>query len=221
MALIVLLSFPLTYYVPLFTSSKQFDPLHHLHGIAFFTWFGLYVWQTQLVGAGKVSRHREIGLVGFLLTGVLVPLGFWMAQRAAEIRLASGFTKPYEFTWYNVSDISLFTGFMLGAVLMVTKHTDWHRRLIFVAALCLMAPAATRWTIKVPYLDPLVLDMAAYLVVYPFLIALALYDRRTIGKLHTATLVSMLILIPIHVSNALIARTDWWNEVAPTLIGPP
>jgi len=218
---IVLASFPLTYYLPVLNSSRQFHALHHIHGIAFFAWIGLYVVQTQLVASRKVARHREIGLLGFLLTGAVILLGYWMTQRAAEIRLANGVSRPYEFSWYNLSDIGLFAGFMLGAVLLVTRHTDWHRRLVYVAALCLMAPAATRWTLKLPYLNPVALDVAVYAIVYPFLIALALYDRRTLGKMHTATLISFCILPLVHISNAFIARTDWWNDIAPGLIGPP
>ena len=49
MAAIVTLSFPLTYYLPVISGSRRFDTLHHLHGVAFFGWFALYVWQTQLV----------------------------------------------------------------------------------------------------------------------------------------------------------------------------
>jgi len=49
MAAIVVLSFPVTYYFPVALGSGDFDTLHHVHGLAFFAWFGLYVWQTQLV----------------------------------------------------------------------------------------------------------------------------------------------------------------------------
>jgi hypothetical protein len=99
MAIIVLLSFPLTYYLPLVTASKQFQVLHHVHGLAFFAWIGLYVWQTQLAMRGKMARHRELGLLGFTLTGAVILLGSWMVQRAAELRIASAVTSPYEFTW--------------------------------------------------------------------------------------------------------------------------
>ena len=160
-------------------------------------------------------------MIGFSLTGAVILLGFWMTQRAAEIRLVAGISTPYEFSWYNLSDMVLFTGFMLGGVLLVTRRIDWHRRLVYVAALCLMAPAATRWTLKLPYLDPLALDIATYAIIYPFLIALALFDRRTLGKVHAATIVSFVILAPVHISNAYIARTEWWNTVAPALIGAP
>jgi hypothetical protein len=47
----------------------------------------------------------------------------------------------------------------------------------------LVAPAATRWTLQIPGFDPFLLDIAAYVVMYPFLFALALFDWRTWGKL--------------------------------------
>ena len=221
MGVIVVLSFPLTYYMPALTGSRHFHLLHHLHGLAYFAWIGLYVWQTRLAATGRIARHREIGLAGFALTGALVPLGVWMAQRAAEIRAAKDVPHPYEFTWFNLTDIGLFTGLMIASILLVTKHKEWHRRLTFTAALCLVAPAATRWTLKMPGLDPLFLDIAVYFVMDPFLIALLLFDRRTLGKFHPATLTCVAILIPVQVASAFIARSDWWNTLAPSLIGPP
>lgn len=190
MAVIVALSFPLTYYAPVISGSHRFDTLHHLHALAFFGWFALYVWQTQLAARGQIARHREIGLAGFALTGAMIPLGVWMAQRAAEMRKAAGAARPYEFTWFNFVDISLFAGLMAASILLVTRRKEWHRRLTYVAALCLAAPATTRWTLKFPLLSPLPLDIFVYLVMDPFLLALALYDRRTLGRVHPATLTS-------------------------------
>jgi hypothetical protein len=219
MAVIVVLSFPLTYFLPLVTASKQFQMLHHVHGLVFFAWIGLYVWQTQLAMRGKMARHRELRLLGFTLTGAVILLGYWMAQRAAESRITSGFTAPYEVTWYKIVDISLFSLLMLASILLVTKHKEWHRRLTFVAALCLVIPAATRWTLKLPYFDPFTLDIVAYVVFSPFLIALALYDFRTMGRLHRTTITCIAILLPLQVSSAWIARSEWWNNSAPWIIG--
>jgi hypothetical protein len=219
MAAIVLLSFPLTYYLPIMAGAHQFQTLHHMHAAAFFGWIGLYVWQTQLVARGQIARHREIGLAGFALTGTVVVLGVWMAQRAAQLRIGK-MERPYEFAWYNLVDITLFALLMVAAILLVTRHKEWHRRLVFVAALCLVAPAATRWTLKTPGIDPFLLDIAVYAIIYPFLIALALHDRRTHGKLHPATLTCFALLIPLHLSGASIARSGWWNALAPGLIGP-
>lgn len=224
LAAIVLLSFPLTYYLPLLmpaaAGARRFDTLHHLHALAFFAWIALYVWQTQLVARGRIARHREIGLAGFALSGAVIVLGVWMAQRAAQRRFGT-MAHPYEFSWFNLIDIGLFALFMIGAILLVTRHKEWHRRFTFAAALCLVAPAATRWTLKVPGIDPYILDITAYFIVYPFLIALLLFDRRTLGRFHPATLTAIALLLPVHLSSAGIARSAWWNAAAPALIGPP
>lgn len=220
MAAIVVLSFPVTYYYPVATGTDNFDTLHHVHGLACFAWFGLYVWQTRLVARGQIARHREIGLAGFALTGAMIPLGFWMAQRAAQRRLGTS-EHPYEFTWYNLVDISSFGVLMFAAIVMVTRHKEWHRRFAYVAALCLVGPAATRWTLRIPGLDPFMLDIVSYVVMYPFLIALAMFDWRTLRKLHPATWTSIAILVPLQISSVWIARSIWWNAIAPSLIGPP
>lgn len=221
MAAIVILSFPVTYFFPVITGTKQFHLLHHVHGVAFFAWIGVYVLQTQLASRGKMALHREIGLLGFALTGAVILLGYWMAQRAAEVRIASGFVNPYEFTYYNIVDISLFSIFMIGSIVLVTKNKEWHRRLTFAAALCLVIPAATRWTLKLPYFEPLTLDIVVYLIFYPFLIALVIYDFRTLRRLHRATFTCIAVLIPLQISSAWVARSDWWNSVAPLIVGSP
>lgn len=214
---IVLLSFPLTYYVPAITGSRRFELIHHLHGAAFFGWFGLYAWQSRLVAKGQVARHRELGLAAFALTGALVPLGVWMAARAAELRRLAGNDAPYAFSWFNLTDIALFGGLMLASILTVTRHREWHRRLTFAAALCLAAPAATRWTIRFPVMDPLALDLFSYLAFYPFLLALALHDRRTLGRVHPATLTCAAVMVPAQLAACFISRSAWWASVGPGL----
>ena len=88
----------------------------------------------------------------------------------------------------------------------------------FVAALYLVIPAATRWTLKLPYFDPFTLDIVVYLVFSPFLIALALYDFHTLGRLHRATIICIAILLPLQISAAWIARSEWWNNAASWII---
>jgi len=220
MAVLVLLSFPLTYYLPVVTGTQSFQLLYHVHGLACFAWIGLLAWQARLVAQGRIALHREIGLSGFALGGALILSGYWMAQRGGENRLAQGADQPWEFTYYNLIDISLFALLMIGAIVLVTRHVDWHRRLMYIAALCLVAPALTRWTLKLPLANSLLLDLLAYvLVTIPFLIALAAHDRRVLGHIHAATLGGAALVLPLQLSSPWIARSAWWNGIAPTLLG--
>ena len=217
-AALVLLSFPATYFIPLATGSKQFTLLRHLHGLAFFAWVGLFVVQTQLVRTGKVKLHRELGMAGVALAGAMLPLGIWQTVQAAGERQARGVEQPFEYAIYNLVDITVFCIAFAWAIFEATRRVEWHRRLIFVAFLNLFAPAFSRisWMTVIPFPWS---DMIPALVGDAVLIALAIYDKRKLGRIHPVTLGAMTILIPVHAISPLIARTDWWNSIAPLLFG--
>lgn len=107
-AALVVLSFPLTYFIPLMTGSKSFTLLRHLHGLAFFSWIFLYVIQTQLVRTSQVRLHRELGTASVALAGAMLPLGLWQAVTSASERQAAGAARPFEFSLYNFVDILVF-----------------------------------------------------------------------------------------------------------------
>lgn len=210
-------SFPFTYLKPFATGSRQFATLHHVHGLAFFTWLGLYVWQTQLAATGKIARHREIGLAALMVSGAMLPLGWWMTLYAARARMARGQAFPTEFSLYNVVDISLFTICVIAAVLTVTRNIEWHRRLMFAAAINLVGPAISRWFLPLPEVYPYT-DLGPNILADLFLIALALHDRKVLGRVHPATIIAALVMVPLHIIEPLIARSEGWNAIAPALI---
>lgn len=215
---LVVLSFPITYFIPLATNSKSFTLLRHLHGLAFFSWIALYLFQTLLVRKGNVRLHRELGIAGVALTGAMVPLGLWQAVTSAGERQAKGVAQPFEFSIYNLVDILVFSVAFGWAIYEATRRIEWHRRLMFVAALNLFGPAFSRVVFLVPIPFPW-LDMAPNLVADALLIALALYDRKTLGRIHPVTLGAALLLIPFHAVEPLIARSQFWNAIAPALFG--
>lgn len=217
-AAVILLSFPLTYYIPLVSGTKTFSLLRHLHGLAFFAWTGLYVLQTQLVARGQVRLHREVGLAGIALAGAMLPLGLWLAVAAIEKRMAEGNPLPFEFAIYNLVDILVFSLFMAWAILETRRRIDWHRRLAFIAILNLMGPAASRLLAFAPLSFPW-WDMLPNLFADAALIVLALHDRRTLGRVHPITWLAAAVLVPIHIAEPFVARSAWWNGLAPILFG--
>ena len=215
---LVVLSFPLSYYIPAVSGSKRFSLLHHLHGLAFFAWVGLYVVQTRLVRSGNIRRHREFGIACIALAGAMLPLGLWLAVNAAARRQAQGVALPFEFSLYNFVDIMVFSVVFGLAICEASRRIEWHRRLMFVAMLNLFGPAFSRWTLKLPLPFPWV-DMSANLAADALLFALAFYDRRVFGGIHPITLWAVLVLIPFHAIEPLIARSELWNGLAPHLFG--
>lgn len=217
-AVLVVASFPLTYFIPMLTGAKRFTLLRHLHGLAFFAWIGLYVVQTQLVRRGRIKAHREIGVAGVALAGAMVPLGLWQAVTAILDRQAQGFSQPFEFALYNLVDIVVFASLFFWAIHEAARRIEWHRRLMFVAALNLFGPAFSRIVFMSGAPSPW-LDMGPNLIADTLLFALAWHDRKALGRIHPVTLGSIAVLIPFHVIEPLIAASVWWNAIAPRIYG--
>ncbi|MBS0470575.1 MAG: hypothetical protein JSR60_05850 [Proteobacteria bacterium] len=210
----VLFSFPLTYYGPLITGSRQFGLLFHVHGAAFFGWMFLYVWQTHLAATGRTALHREIGLAGVALSALMIPLGLAAALAAAQHRLDTNAPRPFEFTLYNLVDIGLFAAFMTASIANVTRGLEWHRRFTYAAALCLVGPAISRWFLPFPSFPPFT-DFGPNILADLFLVPLALHDRRCFGRIHPATLWAAAIMLTIHFIEPVFATSRGWASIAP------
>jgi hypothetical protein len=222
MLAMVLLAFPFTYFGPVLRQTQAFSPVHHIHGLLFFAWIGLYAAQTYLVATGRTARHRELGLAGIAISAMMLPLGIMLAIKAINRRIAEGNAYPFDFTLYNMVDITTFTLLMIASIASVTRRIDWHRRFSFGAALCLVGPAISRWFlppwfINMPQLPPWT-DMAPNLTADLFLIALVMHDRRTLGRVHPATWMVIALLVPLHAATPFLAGTAAWRSIAPGLL---
>jgi hypothetical protein len=217
-AALIVLSFAQSYFFPLATASKSFRLLRHLHGLAFFAFTALFVWQAWLIRSQEVARHREWGTAGAALAGMMLALGIWLAIVAVEDRVAQGFARPFELALYNVVDIALFCGLIGWSIREAFRRVDWHRRLAFAAMLNLLGPAWSRWVLQMPYGFPW-LDMTPNLLADLGLVALAWHDRRKRGRIHTATIIAAAVIAPVHFVEPWVARSDWWSALAPHLFG--
>lgn len=216
MLAIVLVSFPATYFGPVLKGTGRFAPIYHLHGAAFFAWIGLYAWQTHLVAAGRTARHREFGLFGLALAGMMVPLGFALAIAAIERRLANGAAYPYDYALYNLSDMLSFSVLMALSIGSITRHIEWHRRFTLAASVALTGPAISRLFPAWPSAHPG--DAAPNLAASLFLVALAVHDWRRLGRVHPATLGCLAVMVPLSLATPFIAASPWWRATAPALL---
>lgn len=91
---LMLSAFPLSYFAPTVTGSKHFSIVHHLHGVVFFAWMGLYAWQNHLVATGRTGRHRELGLAGIAISALMLPLGVMLMIAAIRRRQLAGDPHP-------------------------------------------------------------------------------------------------------------------------------
>jgi hypothetical protein len=215
-AALIVLSFSQTYFLPMATSATPVRLLRHLHGLAFFAFTALFVWQAWLVRRRRIAQHREWGTLGAALAGMMLVLGLWMAGAAIDERIARQVDRPFEGALYNCVDIALFCGLIGWSIREAWHRLDWHRRLAFAAMLGLLGPAWSRVVLKLPPLYPWQ-DMAPGILADLGLMALALHDRHRDGRVHPATWTAAAIMLPLHLLEPLVARSGWWVAVAPKL----
>lgn len=214
---LVLASFSFTYIFPVATRSEHFSIVFHIHAAAFFGWVLLYAWQTRLVAANRVARHREWGLAGIALSAMMVPLGIALAIAAARRRVTNGNPHPFDTTLFNVVDLATFAILMTAGIVAVTRHPKWHRRFTFGAALCLLGPALSRWLLFIPEMAPWT-DLLPNLAADLFLIALVAHDRATLGRVHAATWGVIALLVPLHVVTPFLISSEWWRSIGPNIM---
>jgi len=216
MLALVVASFSFTYFYPVATGAG-FAPIFHIHAVVFFGWMLLYAYQTQMVAAGRVARHREWGLAGIALSSLMLPLGVALMIAAARRRMLAGNPYPFDNSLFNIADIASFAILMTASIAAVTRHADWHRRLTFGAALALVGPALSRWLVFVPQTPPWS-DMLPNLGAEIFLVALAVHDWRTIGRVHPATWCIAAVLVPLAVAVPMLITSDWWRGMGPMVM---
>ncbi|HEY6267379.1 MAG TPA: hypothetical protein VIX11_03710 [Candidatus Acidoferrum sp.] len=181
----------------------------HLHGAAFSCWILLLVTQTSFVAAGRVDLHRRLGIVGFLLAGLMVILGV-LAATDSLARASGPAGRDVQFFYIvPLTDMLIFAVLTFFAF-RARRTPQAHKRLIIVATIGLLIAAIARWPITFLFRNA---AMAA-LLSYIFLIALVAYDLWTSRKVHRATLWAGGFLILVQQIRIPIGKTAAWHTVA-------
>jgi len=175
----------------------------HAHAAAMVAWLALSVAQPWLVASGNVAVHRRLGWASAGLI-VAIPVVGSMAGFAA---LRDGIVPPFFAPAYflalvNVGAI-LFAALVVAGVAMV-RRIDWHRRLMLGSTALLLEPALGR-TLPMPLMSWWG-EWVAMAIQVGALGFLAAHDRRTIGRIHPATLIAMAVIVLDHVLFETLAK---------------
>lgn len=207
----VLWGFARTYYLrgPLGGDNVLTTALHW-HGAAFSAWMLLLVAQTSLVAAGRTDLHRRLGIAGVVLAVAMMGLGAYVAiSRTADGTFVNpNGVPPLIFLAVPLATMVVFP-LLFGAALWFRKRPDYHKRLVVLATLELVTAALARVPIVAPF-GPVGFFGATDL----FVVAIALYDWQTRGRIHPATLWGGLLLIVSQPGRLLIANTPQWQAFA-------
>jgi len=210
----VFVGFAPTYYLRAPFDGPALTPSLKVHGFLFSTWMILLGVQTSLIAAGKTAVHRKLGVAGAVLGVLMMIAGAYVAITRAR----AGITVPPPgmtmavFLTLPLATMIVFP-VLLGAALWQRRRTDYHKRLIVVATLELILAAVARWPGVLP-LGP----VAFFGLTDLFLIALAVYDWRTRGRVHPATLWGGLFLLASQPLRFAIGFTPPWEAFTTWLL---
>jgi len=186
------------------------ETIFYVHGAAFSAWIALLVAQTSLVAGQRTDLHRKIGPYGAALAVAMVVLGTVGGLVAA--RRATGFTEvpipPLQFLAIPIFDMILFAAFVWLAIAQ-RGNPQTHKRWMLLATVNLVTAAIARWP-GVLALGPL----AFFGLTDLFIVALAIWDFRTRGRLHPVTLWGGLLIIVSQPLRLVVSGTEGWLAFA-------
>jgi hypothetical protein len=188
----------------------------HLHGVAMLAWLALLIVQPTLVSRDNLALHRRLGWIGAGLALFITALGIFTGLASLVLnRFPPFFTPPYFLALTTVE--SLVFGLMVWAAIRRRHTTAWHRRLMIGATIVILEPALGR---LLPM--PLMIgwsDIPIGLIQLGVVGIIALYDRRTLGRIHPATKAIAAIVIAVRVTIYVLAMTPPVIALAERLAG--
>jgi hypothetical protein len=192
------------------------ESIFYVHGTLFAIWYLLLAVQASLITTRRVALHRRMGYTGAGLAAVMVLLGTFASLVAA--RRPTGFIDvslpPLQFLVVPLAAIGLFGAFVALAVAK-RRDTQAHKRYMLMASISMLEAAVGRWPFAfirasspIPFLDmpSLMTDL--------FLVPIVLWDLRSRGRLHPATLWGAVAIVGTHALRMPLASTAAWQGFA-------
>lgn len=213
-AALVLTGFARTFYLRFWFDTPPITKLLYLHGAMFTTWLALHFTQARLIAAHRVDIHRRLGLFGAALGFAMFFVGVAVAIESAALGRTPTGESPLVFMSIPIGTIVAFAA-LLTAALVMRRRSDWHKRLMLLATIALIIPAAARlstWLGAPP--NPVIGIAATILLV----VWCCIEDRRRIGRVHPAYKIAGSLLIVSLPARMLLGHTEAWQHFAQWLV---
>ncbi len=188
-------------------------PLVIAHGIALTGWLAIFYTQIRLVAAKRRDIHRQLGVWGFALAVLIIPLAYLTATHA----IARGTHPPIiDAESWSVVPLMALPPMILMLIMGWRNRMDpqAHKRFMLLFTLMTIEPGVGRWPIFPPVMAG---HVAGGLVAFAFVIPLILWDRKTIGGLHWATKWGLGALIFGYFVRYPIWALGFWPDVVRVL----
>jgi hypothetical protein len=214
---LIVVSFARTYYLRFMFGLPPLTQAAHLHGIIATSWLVLHFTQARLVAARRVDLHMRLGVLTACVGVALVVQAFMLAVAGAAHGHAPPGRDPLQFMSVSLGTTTMFALF-LGSALALRRRREWHKRLMLLATLALIVPAAGRldsFVMQPHGLPPRVLGLGLTIA---FVAWACVNDYRRTGRVHPAYLIggaASIVSLPL---RQWIGTTDAWLPFAQWLV---
>lgn len=231
MAAATFVGFAPTYFLAAWNDAPRpvLTPSIHIHGALCAAWIALLAVQTGLIAARRPDIHKLTGILGVVLGAAILVTGFLVAigseRRVHTAANAGTLADPYVFLIFPFSAVGLFALFVIIGVVS-RRRAEFHKRFMLLATMSLIGPALARIATRamLAFSSPGTAfvsvpgAIAALVLVDLFLAALVIYDLRTRGRLHPATLWGGGFLLVSQPLRVMIAYSQPWQDFARMLM---
>jgi hypothetical protein len=218
MGLTVFAGFAASYYLRFLDGGPKatltggpFTGLVHLHGALFTAWVLLFVAQTALVSSRRVAVHRRLGVAGGVLAAAMVAAGTSIAIATASRGSAPAGADPLAFLIVPLFDMVLFSIFV-GTALARRRDKETHKRLMLLAYVSIIVAAVGRLPGVLAGGPPAFFGLS-----FLFVVAAAVYDFASRGRVHRAYLWGGALLLVSVPARLAISGTAAWRSLAELL----
>jgi hypothetical protein len=108
------------------------------------SWCLLFGAQTYLVATHRVRVHRRLGILGAVLAFLVVAVGAYATVAATAREVRDHVVHRFHFLFgLNLVNLPAFA-LLVGAALVLRSRSDFHKRLMLLATVTMLAPAVAR-----------------------------------------------------------------------------
>jgi hypothetical protein len=215
-AAIILLGFTPTFYLKsLIHAPPPLTLLTITHGVVFTAWMLLFVVQAGLIAGKRPAPHRQLGILGALLFGGMIALGFSTAITAGRLGHAPP-SSPPPLAFMALPLMALgAAGALVAAALWNRRRADWHKRLMLASFFAMTGPGTHRIAIGMGLAEkaiPLVFGVSDLLL----LIAIV-HDFAGRKRVHPAYGVAAAVFALVNIGVLWAFGSPAWLEFAKQL----
>lgn len=238
MAATAFLGFAPTFWIPMAQGIPERIAVIAIHAALFFGWSLFLIYQAWLVASGKVTRHRDVGLIGVSLATAMTIFGALAAINAAKRAIALNYSEGGEaFMIVPMAALLSFAVLVIAAISNI-RRSEWHKRLMLSATAVILDAAIARPFIAyivmgghIPRFEgtvglagfpgpppPVAGVLLPALIGLLFIVSGMIYDWRTLGKVHPAYWWAGGFALAVQLLKIPFSATALWHDIARFLI---